>query len=316
MTRITLGGAVLRGTVSTALMASLMSASALGAPPVDLSKWSPEYVRSIAGTQDFDTAADCAQGHAARLQGAADFLVSGRVRGRPRPPAPVLQGFLRDLPQDLSEHPARGTGPHLQRPSRQVPHGAPGQCRADGGPPANPGWHRVRLKGLSAAAQARGCGVFDRGFLARRHEGRDLGRGDLRHSDQQRDDGVHLERRHLQACGPRSGQGSGNLGRRRQIFQADPRQARHCRLRPRGSQECRQHAVPLHAAALGLWRRRLRRSHREPDLQGGRTRQPAEQGGAASLLRHVCSRQVGSGFGTHQPAGRQPAACSSPASSA
>ncbi len=47
MTRISLGGAVLRGTVSTALMVSLMSASALGAP-VDLSKWSPEYVRSIA----------------------------------------------------------------------------------------------------------------------------------------------------------------------------------------------------------------------------------------------------------------------------
>lgn len=59
MTRISLGGAVLRGTVSTALVVSLMSASALAAAPVDLSKWSPEYVRSIAGTQDFDTAADC-----------------------------------------------------------------------------------------------------------------------------------------------------------------------------------------------------------------------------------------------------------------
>ncbi len=84
------------------------------------------------------------QGHPARLQGATDFLVPGRVRGRPRPPAPVLQGFLRDLPQDLSEHPARGTGPHLQRPARQVPHGAARQCRADGGPPADPGRHRVR----------------------------------------------------------------------------------------------------------------------------------------------------------------------------
>ena len=47
MTRITLGGAVLRGTASIALMASLMSASARAEPPVDLSKWSPEYVRSI-----------------------------------------------------------------------------------------------------------------------------------------------------------------------------------------------------------------------------------------------------------------------------
>ncbi|TGV79162.1 sugar ABC transporter substrate-binding protein, partial [Mesorhizobium sp. M00.F.Ca.ET.158.01.1.1] len=51
MTRIMLGSAVLRGTVVGVLAASLMSTSALGAPPVDLSKWSPEYVRSIAGTQ-------------------------------------------------------------------------------------------------------------------------------------------------------------------------------------------------------------------------------------------------------------------------
>ena len=41
-----------------------------------------------------------------------------------------------------------------------------------------------------------------------------------------------------------------------------------------------------------------------PTYERGRTRQPAEQGGAAGLVRHVCSRQVGSGFGTHQPAGR------------
>ena len=44
MTRITLGGAVLRGTVSAALALSLMSAPALADPPVDLSKWSPDYV--------------------------------------------------------------------------------------------------------------------------------------------------------------------------------------------------------------------------------------------------------------------------------
>jgi multiple sugar transport system substrate-binding protein len=38
--------------------ASLMSTSAY-AQAVDLSKWSPEYIRSIAGTATFDTAADC-----------------------------------------------------------------------------------------------------------------------------------------------------------------------------------------------------------------------------------------------------------------
>jgi multiple sugar transport system substrate-binding protein len=58
MTRITLGGAVLRGTVSTALMVSLMSRRRW-VRRRSMSKWSPDYVRSIAGTQDFDTAADC-----------------------------------------------------------------------------------------------------------------------------------------------------------------------------------------------------------------------------------------------------------------
>lgn len=37
---------------------SLMSTTAFG-QAVDLSKWSPEYIRSIAGTETFDTAADC-----------------------------------------------------------------------------------------------------------------------------------------------------------------------------------------------------------------------------------------------------------------
>ena len=206
------------------------------------------------------------QGHSARLQGAPDVLVSGRVRRRPRPAAPVLQGFLRVLPQDLSKHPARGTGSHLQRPARQVPHRAPWQCRANGGPPANPGWNRVRLQGLSGATQARGRRLVDRGLLARRHEGRDLGWCGLRYPHQQRDDGADLERRYLQACGSRSGQGAGNLGRCRHVLQADPRQARDRRLRPRCPQERRQHALPLHAPALGLRRRRIRRSRSEPEL--------------------------------------------------
>ena len=60
MTRLTLGcGAILRGTVVIASIASLISPPALAEPPVDLSKWSPEYVRSIAGTEEFDTAKAC-----------------------------------------------------------------------------------------------------------------------------------------------------------------------------------------------------------------------------------------------------------------
>ena len=44
MTSLKLGAAVLRGAMVSTLVASLMSTSAFGAPPVDLSKWSPEYV--------------------------------------------------------------------------------------------------------------------------------------------------------------------------------------------------------------------------------------------------------------------------------
>ena len=82
MTRISLGGAVLRGTVSTALMISLMSASALGAS-IDLSKWSPQYVRSIAGTQDFDTAGDCAKVTPLDYKGRLTFWYQGVFEGDP-----------------------------------------------------------------------------------------------------------------------------------------------------------------------------------------------------------------------------------------
>lgn len=82
MTRISLGRAVLRGTVCTALMVSLMSASALGAP-VDLSKWSPQYVRSIAGTEDFDTAADCAKVTPLDYKGRLTFWYQGVFEGDP-----------------------------------------------------------------------------------------------------------------------------------------------------------------------------------------------------------------------------------------
>ena len=254
------------------------------------------------------------QGHAARLQGAPDVLVSGRVRGRPRPAAPVLQGFLRGLPQDLSEHRARGTGLTYNDlldkfRTALLGNAAPMAVRLQ-----ILGGTEFAAKGYLRAAQARGRRLVDRGLLARRHEGGDLGRRDLRHPDQQRDDGAHLERRHLQACRSRSGQAAGNLGRRRRLLQADPRQARHRRLRPRGPQERRQHAVPLHAPALGLRRRRVRRSRSEPDLWRDPAEQRSQQARPAGVLRHVCPRQVGAGLGADQPAGRQPGACSSPAS--
>src|SRR6218665_449221 len=56
------GSPLLRQVVSYAVAAlttaSLMSTTVY-AQAVDLSQWSPEYIKSIAGTETFDTAGDC-----------------------------------------------------------------------------------------------------------------------------------------------------------------------------------------------------------------------------------------------------------------
>jgi multiple sugar transport system substrate-binding protein len=51
---------VLRYSVALGMIVSPMS-TAVRAQSVDVSKWSPEYVRSIAGTEEVDTAADCSK---------------------------------------------------------------------------------------------------------------------------------------------------------------------------------------------------------------------------------------------------------------
>lgn len=58
MTSSKLAGAFARTTVAVTLTASLLTSTAF-AQSVDLSKWSPEYVKSIAGTATYDTAKDC-----------------------------------------------------------------------------------------------------------------------------------------------------------------------------------------------------------------------------------------------------------------
>src|SRR4051794_3408367 len=83
MTRSKLAGALSRGTVITAVAASLMASSAWGAPPVDLSKWSPEYVKSIAGTKEFDTTADCAKVTPLDYKGKLTLWYQGVFEGDP-----------------------------------------------------------------------------------------------------------------------------------------------------------------------------------------------------------------------------------------
>ncbi|MEO8757663.1 MAG: sugar ABC transporter substrate-binding protein [Devosia sp.] len=83
MTSSKLGAVAVRGAVVSALIASLMSATALGAPPVDLSKWSPDYVRSVAGTKDFDTAADCSKVTPLDYKGHVTLWYQGVFEGDP-----------------------------------------------------------------------------------------------------------------------------------------------------------------------------------------------------------------------------------------
>lgn len=75
-------GAAIRGAVVTAFMTSMVS-PAFAAPPVDLSKWSPDYVKSVAGTKEFDTAADCAKVTPLDYKGRVTLWYQGVFEGDP-----------------------------------------------------------------------------------------------------------------------------------------------------------------------------------------------------------------------------------------
>src|SRR5688572_28623387 len=50
---------------------------------VDLSKWSPEYVRSIAGTVEFDTAGDCGKVVPLDYKGRLTYWYTGPADAEP-----------------------------------------------------------------------------------------------------------------------------------------------------------------------------------------------------------------------------------------
>jgi multiple sugar transport system substrate-binding protein len=83
MTSLKLGRAVMRGTFVSALAMSLMTSSVL-AQSVDLSQWSPEYVRSIAGTEEFDTVAHCNSVTPTDYAGRLTFWYQGVFEGDPQ----------------------------------------------------------------------------------------------------------------------------------------------------------------------------------------------------------------------------------------
>ncbi len=83
MIMLTCRSGFLRGAAVCALTASLTATPVLAEPPVDLSQWSPEYVRSIAGTEEFDTAEACSKITPLDYEGRLTFWYQGMFEGDP-----------------------------------------------------------------------------------------------------------------------------------------------------------------------------------------------------------------------------------------
>ena len=83
MTRASLGSAVSHGAIISAMSVSLVAAPAF-AQSVDLSKWSPEYVRAIAGTEEFDTVGHCNAVTPTDYTGKLTFWYQGVFEGDPQ----------------------------------------------------------------------------------------------------------------------------------------------------------------------------------------------------------------------------------------
>ena len=188
---------------ATALTAGawLLTSAAAGAQSatmgIDPAKWSPEYVTSIAGTDEVDTAAECAKVVPLDYKGRLSYWWIGPNRGR-RPRSTTRS-------TTSSGRPSKATYPNIETddsrtsttttcstscaPRRSAtPRRWSPSCRSSGASSSPP---RASFEEL----EARGRRLRDRRLLARRDEVGDLRRQDLRHPDQQRDHGVHLERR-------------------------------------------------------------------------------------------------------------------------
>jgi len=104
MTMLNLGATILRGATVSAMTVSLMTTSVLG-QAVDLSKWSPEYVREIAGTEEFDTVGHCNAVTPTDYTGKLTFWYQGIFEGDPQ--------VMRDNYRDFFEA-FRATYPNIQ----------------------------------------------------------------------------------------------------------------------------------------------------------------------------------------------------------
>ena len=92
MTRFMLGSTALRGAIVSAMAVSLAVPPAL-AESVDLSKWSPEYVRQIAGTEEFNTVEHCNTVTPTDHKGKLSFWYQGVFEGDPD----LLRQYYKDF---------------------------------------------------------------------------------------------------------------------------------------------------------------------------------------------------------------------------
>ena len=92
MSNYPLGRALARGACVSALAVSMMSTSVFG-QSVDLSKWSPEYVRSIAGTETYNTAEQCGAVTPLDYEGKLTFWYQGVFEGDPD----LLRQYYKDF---------------------------------------------------------------------------------------------------------------------------------------------------------------------------------------------------------------------------
>src|SRR5690349_19050883 len=80
------------GVIAAGMAASLLTSTALG-QSVDVSKWSPEYVREIAGTEDFDTVGHCNSVTPTDYKGKLTFWYQGIFEGDPQ----IMRDNYRDF---------------------------------------------------------------------------------------------------------------------------------------------------------------------------------------------------------------------------
>jgi len=112
---------VLRCSLALGLTASLMSTT-VHAQSVDVSKWSPEYIRSIAGTEEVNTAAECSKVVPLDYKGRLTYWYTGPSDAEPEITKQLDKEFWVAWKATYPNIETDAQNIKLQRSSRQVSH--------------------------------------------------------------------------------------------------------------------------------------------------------------------------------------------------